>query len=111
MRRCPLLIVGTEMDSVLVARSVAGKSWHLRPADAAAVQMLASAAGLPEIVARMLAARGIEPGEVARFLAPRLAEQLPDPSHLLDMDRAAERLARAVVDGEIVAIFGDYDVD
>jgi single-stranded-DNA-specific exonuclease len=99
------------VEGVLVARSIAGKSWHLRPADAAAVQMLAASAGLPEIVARMLTARGIAADEIERFLAPRLHDQLPDPSHLIDMDRAAERLARAVADGETIAIFGDYDVD
>ena len=96
---------------VLVERSLSGKLWLLRPADPAAIQRLAAAGGVPEVVARMLAVRGIAPEIVRQFLEPRLSEQLPDPSHLLDMDRAAERLARAVTGGETIAVFGDYDVD
>ena len=45
------------------------------------------------------------------FLNPRLRDWLPDPSHLHDLDRAAERLARAVPAGERVGLIGDYDVD
>ena len=45
------------------------------------------------------------------FLAPRLRDQLPDPSHLRDMDAPSARLVRAVRDGETIAVFGDYDVD
>lgn len=96
---------------VLVERSVTGKTWRLRPADPAAVERLIAAGGVPDVVARMLCARGITPAEIRRFLDPRLSEQLPDPSDLLDMDRAADRLARAVVAGEAIAVFGDYDVD
>src|SRR5205085_5481102 len=65
----------------------------------------------PEIVGRILAARGIGGDEAASFLAPRLRELLPDPSRFKDMDRAAERLAGAIRDGAVIAIFGDYDVD
>ena len=45
------------------------------------------------------------------FLNPRLRDLLPDPSQFKDMDKAAERLARAVEAGEGIAVFGDYDVD
>ena len=45
------------------------------------------------------------------FLNPRLRDWLPDPSHLHDLDRAAERLAEAVLAGERVGVIGDYDVD
>ena len=67
--------------------------------------------GLPEIVGRLLAARGIDFETAADFLDPTLRALLPDPSVLLDMDAAAERLARAVRAGETVGVFGDYDVD
>lgn len=59
----------------------------------------------------MLAARGIPVEAAADFLTPTLRALLPDPSVLLDMDVAAERLAAAVRAGETVAVFGDYDVD
>jgi single-stranded-DNA-specific exonuclease len=48
---------------------------------------------------------------VASFLAPKLRDLMPDPSTLMDMDAACDRLARAARTGERVAIFGDYDVD
>lgn len=72
---------------------------------------LAQRLALPEIVARVLAARGIDADAAPAFLAPRLRDMLPDPGHLKDMDAASERVARAVRDGEEIAIFGDYDVD
>src|SRR5260370_28797849 len=66
---------------------------------------------LPEIVARLLAQRGIALAEAPSLLAPRLREQLPDPAHLRDMVPAVERLVRAVQGGERIVVFGDYDVD
>lgn len=66
---------------------------------------------LPELVGRVLAARGVGIDEAAGFLTPSLRDLMPDPKSLTDMDRAAARLAKAIVDGEQVAIFGDYDVD
>lgn len=67
--------------------------------------------GLPEILGRVLAGRGLEPADVPRFLEPRLKDALPDPSHLADLDRVAARLADAVCEGERIGIVGDYDVD
>jgi single-stranded-DNA-specific exonuclease len=66
---------------------------------------------LPEIVSRLLAARGIGIDAAADFLEPTLRVMLPDPSTLADMDIAADRLADAVRRGEIVGVYGDYDVD
>ncbi len=66
---------------------------------------------LPEIVSRLLSARGIGIDAAATFLEPTLRVLLPDPSALTDMDVAADRLADAVRRGETVAVYGDYDVD
>ena len=66
---------------------------------------------MPEIVGRLLAARGIDIDNACHFLEPTLRVLLPDPSLMADMDAAAERLADAVRRGETVAVFGDYDVD
>ncbi|HYC03205.1 MAG TPA: single-stranded-DNA-specific exonuclease RecJ [Azospirillaceae bacterium] len=102
----------TESPAFLgVARSYTGKRWLARPADERLALAHAQSRGLPEIVGRILAARGIALDEADRFLTPTLKALLPDPSVLRDMDGAAERLARAVMKGERVAIFGDYDVD
>ena len=94
-----------------VARSATGKRWALRPVDERLALTLAQRLDLPESVGRALAARGIGPDEAEAFLEPTLRRDLPDPSHLKDMDRAVERLVRAIRDGERIAVFGDYDVD
>ena len=66
---------------------------------------------MPDIVGRLIAARGIGIDAVEDFLRPALRRQLPDPSRLKDMDAAAARLAAAVQAGETIGVFGDYDVD
>jgi single-stranded-DNA-specific exonuclease len=67
--------------------------------------------GLPELMGRVLAARGVGLDAVPTFLDPTLKALMPDPSSLRDMDKAAARLADAIERNEPVAIFGDYDVD
>ncbi|BBK42741.1 single-stranded-DNA-specific exonuclease RecJ [Allostella vacuolata] len=94
-----------------VERSFTGRRWRSRLADDRPAYALADRFQLPEVVARVLVARGIGADQAQRFLAPTLRDHLPDPSHLLGMDAAAERLAQAVRAGEGIAVFGDYDVD
>jgi len=105
-------VVEAAAEPVLgVERSVSGRTWRARPADGRLALALAQRLGLPEIVARALAARGIGLDEAERFLKPTLKADLPNPSSLRDLDRAAARVARAITGGERIAIFGDYDVD
>ena len=94
-----------------VERSVLGRSWRLRDCDAAHALAISQQHGVPELVGRVLAGRGVGPAEAAAFLSPRLKDWLPDPSHLHDLDRAAERVALAVTGGERIGVIGDYDVD
>src|SRR5271165_2346213 len=94
-----------------VERSVCVRRWRLRDSDGRVGEALAERLGVPEIVGRLLAQRGIDLDYAPSFLAPRLRDQLPDPLHLRDMEAAVARLVRAVRDGETIAIFGDYDVD
>ncbi|MCE2509867.1 MAG: single-stranded-DNA-specific exonuclease RecJ [Alphaproteobacteria bacterium] len=99
-------------DSFLdVERSLLGKRWRARLADARLGMTLAQRLNLPEIMGRVLAARGVHPDEAESFFEPTLKRLLPNPSHLKDMDRATARLVRAIREGERVAVFGDYDVD
>ena len=67
--------------------------------------------GTPELLARVLAGRGVEADEAEAYLDPTIKNLMPDPSVLTDMAAASARIADAVVRGEKVAIFGDYDVD
>lgn len=94
-----------------VETSLSGKRWRARLDDARLGLALAQRLDAPEIVGRVLAARGVGIDDADAFLAPSLRTMLPDPSHLLDMDRAVERLAAALEADEPIAIFGDYDVD
>ena len=91
--------------------SLTGRPWRLREADERLVAAFTRLHDLPDLLARVLAARGIGLEEAELFLSPSLKASLPDPSHLLDMDAAAARIAGAVSAGETIAIFGDYDVD
>jgi single-stranded-DNA-specific exonuclease len=94
-----------------VERSLCGRRWRQRVGDDRAGLALAQQLHVPEIVGRLLASRGVGAAAADRFLNPTLRDDLPDPSHLKDMDRAVERLARAITGGEVIAVFGDYDVD
>lgn len=66
---------------------------------------------MPEPVARLLLARGLSAAEAPSYLAPRLRDLMPDPDVMADAEAAAERVADAVVAGETIGVFGDYDVD
>ncbi|MBL8582130.1 MAG: single-stranded-DNA-specific exonuclease RecJ, partial [Rhizobiaceae bacterium] len=96
-----------------VRNSSTGHTWQHRLSERQERVALAIAQnhGVPDMVARILAGRGVEMEEAPRFLDPTIRDLLPDPASLTDMDRAAERLARGVRARERVAIFGDYDVD
>lgn len=94
-----------------IERSLTGRRWYAREADERLTLAIAQGRNLPEILARILSGRAVALEALDDYLQPTLRRFLPDPSHLLDMDRAAERLARAVRDGEDIAVFGDYDVD
>jgi single-stranded-DNA-specific exonuclease len=91
--------------------SLSGRRWPWREAEPRLAQAIAQRLALPELLGRLLAARNVAPEQAADFLDPSLRALMPDPSTMIDMDRAAERLAQAVQAGETVGVFGDYDVD
>jgi len=94
-----------------VARSLLGRRWRLRNGDERLALALAQRAGLPEVLGRVLAGRGVDIDALDDHLNPSLRRLLPDPSRFRDMDAAADRLAAAIIADEKVAVFGDYDVD
>jgi single-stranded-DNA-specific exonuclease len=102
----------TASDCVLgVTSSLSGRRWLWRTGEERVAAGIAQKLDLPEIVSRLLSARGIGIDTAATFLEPTLRVLLPDPSAMADMDVAADRLADAVRRGETVAVYGDYDVD
>ncbi len=104
---------GAHRTFLNVERSLTGRRWieRLTTESSAMALAIAQRHQIPDIIARIIAARGVLPDEAPSFLSPTLKELMPDPSVLTDMDKAAERIADAVMAGEAVTIFGDYDVD
>jgi single-stranded-DNA-specific exonuclease len=96
-----------------VRRSATGVLWEhrLNEREDMAALAISQGHGVPDIVARVLAGRGVQAAGTERFLDPTIRDLLPDPASLTDMQKAGERLAAAVMAREKVAIFGDYDVD
>src|SRR5262245_26812764 len=96
-----------------VERSVTGRAWRDRLDERAAARALAIAqrSAVPELLARVLAGRGVEAADVEAYLDPTVRRLMPDPHTVTAMEAAAIRIADAMMRGERVAIFGDYDVD
>ena len=92
-----------------VHRSITGKAWHWRGGNMELGEGVHSLGN--DIVDQLLLSRGVAPDDLDRHRSPTLRDFLPDPSLFRDMDAAAERLAQAVMSGETVTIYGDYDVD
>jgi single-stranded-DNA-specific exonuclease len=102
----------TALTSEHPAAPAAPPRWIIpKPPDEEAVRALAEALSLPDIVCRLLLIRGYVTADEAKgFLRPKL-DRLHDPLSFLSMDKAVERLARAVREKEQVFVHGDYDVD
>ncbi|RVT94325.1 single-stranded-DNA-specific exonuclease RecJ [Sphingomonas crocodyli] len=91
-----------------IVRSVLGQPWHWRGGSA---DVRDEGFEPDDLVTQLLLARGCPRDAVEEHRAPTIRAFMPDPSIFRDMDRAAERLADAVITGEAVTVFGDYDVD
>ena len=96
-----------------VSQSARGYVWRerLQPEHANTATAISQRHGLPELLGRILAARGIGLDEVPVTLEPTIKALMPDPSTLVAMDTAAARIADAIGKREKIAVFGDYDVD
>ena len=86
--------------------------WTLKPKPSEdKIKHLAQALNVEDFVAQLLVQRGIETFEDAkRFFRPSL-DHLHDPYLMKDMDKAVERIEKAIEEGENILVFGDYDVD
>ena len=91
---------------------ISEKKWTVK--DSAApetVAQLSTELGIDGVLAELLVQRGVTSFEEARsFFRPRL-EDLHDPFLMTDMDKAVERLHKAITEGEKILVYGDYDVD
>ncbi len=96
-----------------VEQSATGLKWidRLGQREANIALAMAQNHGFPDLVTRVLAGRGVGLDEAVAFMEPTIKSLMPDPASLTDMNKAAERIARAIAAREKIAIFGDYDVD
>ena len=89
------------MNPLNITASITGQAWRWRHGNGES----------DDLVAQLLLARGCPADRIETYRDPTIRAFMPDPSIFQDMDRAAARLADAVVAGEAVTVFGDYDVD
>ena len=96
-----------------VTASAEGHVWkdRLPPSRIHLAMAIAQKHHLPEVMGRLLASRLAPDEDIAVYLDPSIKELMPDPYILQDMEKAALRIARAIENGEQIAIYGDYDVD
>ncbi len=100
------LFLGVEQSSL-------GRAWRDR-LDLEAqghAQAISQQLGHPDLLARVLAGRGVQAQDCAAFLDPTIRALMPDPDVLVGMETLVARLVEAIQRGDTVAIFGDYDVD
>lgn len=96
-----------------VSASVTGQAWldALDTVRCEHAACLEQKFGVSSMLARLLAARGVDEAQFYNYLEPRLRDSLPDPHSFKDMNRVLERIIAAIDAGEKIAIYGDYDVD
>ncbi len=92
-----------------IEKSLSGRTWRWRSGN----MDLSEGSGSLEddIITQLLLSRGVERDDIEKNRTPSLRAFLPDPSCFRDMDQAAERVAQAVLTGEKITVYGDYDVD
>ncbi|MGH6855312.1 MAG: single-stranded-DNA-specific exonuclease RecJ [Aestuariivirga sp.] len=94
-----------------VERSATGRRWETRLEDARIAEAISQRHELPDILGRVLAARGVGVDEAEAFLNPTLRTLMPQSSAIRDMEKGAERLGDAVMGAEKIGVISDYDVD
>lgn len=94
-----------------MTRGPVARHWIRTGIDEAAAVRIGKQLGISHRIARLLVRRGVCDEAAARvFLDPQLS-QLPDPASMKGVERAVGRIVRAMVRGERIALYGDYDVD
>lgn len=91
--------------------SVLNKSWKPKPYDFDVKNYLIKNMNLSYILAHLLSTTSISLDDISDFLEPKIKNFIPDPYHLLDMEKGVNRVLKVFFSNEKICIFGDYDVD
>lgn len=100
-----------ELGSDPEAKSVLGNYWKRKLYDENLVSQIKQSFNVDDLTAQMVSSRVDSADQVGKFLDPKIKDHLPDPFHLLDMDKAVSRVVAAINNKEKICIFADYDVD
>ena len=102
---------GSDAPFLNVARSAKGQRWQARALDQRLAEAIAQKYDLPEILGRVMAARGVMLDDAEAWLNPTLRALMPKPSTVMDLEKGAARLAQAIIAREKIGVISDYDVD
>ena len=91
--------------------SLGGNLWQVAAVDERLAELLVQRYNLPYLIAKIMVLRGVGAEDAADFLNPKINTLMPDPYVLKDMQKAAERIAAAIIEKQRIAVIGDYDVD
>jgi single-stranded-DNA-specific exonuclease len=94
-----------------ITNSLLNNIWISRPYNPREAEAIAQKHSLSDIIAKLVASRGVTLDNVDNFLNPTLKKTLPNPSSLKDMDKAVSYIADLIRENKKIGIFGDYDVD
>lgn len=95
-----------------VERSLTDRRWTgPNAAQERLAQAIEQQTGLPIALCQILARGDVEPDKAEKYLQPKLRDLMPDPSTLMDLDKAVQRFILALDNHERIAILADYDVD
>jgi len=91
--------------------SISGKKWIFKKFDNNDIKKYTENYSLSEIVAKLLSIRKKNIADINLFLKPTIKDNMPNPFKLKDMKNAINRTYNALLNNEVIGIFGDYDVD
>ena len=91
--------------------SIGGNLWNVLPTNERQIEILCQKTGISTHLATILSQRNIPYQDVENFLNPKISTLMPNPSILKDMDKASQRIAKAIINKEKIGIIGDYDAD
>lgn len=93
-------------------KSFSGKTWNFKECDEYTLSEITSSLNLGNLASKILINRGFKSkSEIEAFLNAKLRNTIPDPSLILDMDKAIERVYKSISNKENIMVLGDYDVD
>lgn len=94
-----------------IYKSVRNRKWKKYSVDYNYLSLLKNSTNFSSLMLELMMNRNIPLEEINHFISPKLKNYLPDPNHLLDMEKAAKFLAKSMAENKNIAVFGDYDVD